>query len=153
MVPSLAFAPLVTLSAMSGQRVRRGLDVDRISHVLNFDVPHDAESYVHRIGRTGRAGRSGKAILFIAPRERNLLPMTDAVPERFELGTLPYELPAGPTAALDVVTAGLASAAPIPAARALPASVLPTPASPSRSSGRCRCRVSASAAASVASAM
>jgi len=51
----------------------RGLDVDRISHVLNYDVPHDPESYVHRIGRTGRAGRSGQAILFIAPRERNLL--------------------------------------------------------------------------------
>jgi ATP-dependent RNA helicase DeaD len=47
--------------------------VDRISHVVNFDVPHDTESYVHRIGRTGRAGRSGEAILFIAPRERNML--------------------------------------------------------------------------------
>jgi ATP-dependent RNA helicase DeaD len=51
----------------------RGLDVERIGHVVNFDVPHDPESYVHRIGRTGRAGRSGQAILFIAPRERNLL--------------------------------------------------------------------------------
>jgi ATP-dependent RNA helicase DeaD len=51
----------------------RGLDVDRISHVINYDVPYDTESYVHRIGRTGRAGRSGEAILFIAPRERNLL--------------------------------------------------------------------------------
>ncbi|HEX4025608.1 MAG TPA: DEAD/DEAH box helicase [Steroidobacteraceae bacterium] len=51
----------------------RGLDVDRIGHVVNFDVPHDPESYVHRIGRTGRAGRSGEAILFIAPRERNML--------------------------------------------------------------------------------
>ena len=51
----------------------RGLDVDRISHVVNYDVPHDTESYVHRIGRTGRAGRSGEAILFIAPRERNML--------------------------------------------------------------------------------
>ena len=51
----------------------RGLDVDRISHVVNFDVPHDTESYVHRIGRTGRAGRKGEAILFIAPRERNML--------------------------------------------------------------------------------
>jgi ATP-dependent RNA helicase DeaD len=51
----------------------RGLDVDRISHVVNYDVPYDTESYVHRIGRTGRAGRSGEAILFIAPRERNLL--------------------------------------------------------------------------------
>jgi ATP-dependent RNA helicase DeaD len=51
----------------------RGLDVDRISHVINYDVPHDTESYVHRIGRTGRAGRKGEAILFIAPRERNML--------------------------------------------------------------------------------
>jgi ATP-dependent RNA helicase DeaD len=51
----------------------RGLDVDRISHVVNFDVPYDTESYVHRIGRTGRAGRNGEAILFIAPRERNML--------------------------------------------------------------------------------
>ena len=51
----------------------RGLDVERIGHVVNFDVPHDTESYVHRIGRTGRAGRSGEAILFVAPRERNML--------------------------------------------------------------------------------
>ncbi len=51
----------------------RGLDVERISHVINYDVPHDPESYTHRIGRTGRAGRSGEAILFITPRERNLL--------------------------------------------------------------------------------
>jgi len=51
----------------------RGLDVERISHVLNYDIPYDTESYVHRIGRTGRAGRSGEAILFVAPRERNML--------------------------------------------------------------------------------
>lgn len=51
----------------------RGLDVERISHVLNYDIPYDDETYVHRIGRTGRAGRSGKAILFVAPRERRLL--------------------------------------------------------------------------------
>jgi len=51
----------------------RGLDVDRISHVVNYDVPTDPESYVHRIGRTGRAGRKGEAILFITPRERGLL--------------------------------------------------------------------------------
>ncbi|MBE5313868.1 MAG: DEAD/DEAH box helicase [Xanthomonadales bacterium] len=51
----------------------RGLDVERISHVLNYDIPYDTESYVHRIGRTGRAGRSGEAILFVAPRERHLL--------------------------------------------------------------------------------
>ncbi len=53
--------------------VARGLDVQRISHVLNYDIPHDVESYVHRIGRTGRAGRSGDAILFVAPREKRLL--------------------------------------------------------------------------------
>ena len=53
--------------------VARGLDVERISHVINYDVPHDTESYVHRIGRTGRAGRSGDAILFVAPRERRML--------------------------------------------------------------------------------
>jgi ATP-dependent RNA helicase DeaD len=51
----------------------RGLDVERVSHVVNFDVPNDSESYVHRIGRTGRAGRSGEAILFVSPRERNML--------------------------------------------------------------------------------
>jgi len=51
----------------------RGLDVERISHVINYDIPYDPESYVHRIGRTGRAGRSGEAILFVAPRERNML--------------------------------------------------------------------------------
>ena len=51
----------------------RGLDVDRIGHVVNFDMPYDIESYIHRIGRTGRAGRSGEAILFVAPRERNML--------------------------------------------------------------------------------
>jgi ATP-dependent RNA helicase DeaD len=51
----------------------RGLDVERISHVVNFDIPTDHESYVHRIGRTGRAGRSGEAISFVTPRERGLL--------------------------------------------------------------------------------
>ena len=51
----------------------RGLDVERISHVLNYDIPHDTESYVHRIGRTGRAGRSGAALLFVSPRERHML--------------------------------------------------------------------------------
>ena len=53
--------------------VARGLDVQRISHVMNYDVPHDTESYVHRIGRTGRAGREGDAILFITPREQYML--------------------------------------------------------------------------------
>ncbi|MGG5752982.1 DEAD/DEAH box helicase [Zafaria sp. Z1313] len=51
----------------------RGLDVERISHVVNYDIPHDTESYVHRIGRTGRAGRTGDAILFMTPREKYLL--------------------------------------------------------------------------------
>ncbi len=51
----------------------RGLDVERISHVVNYDIPTDPESYVHRIGRTGRAGRSGDAISFVTPRERHLL--------------------------------------------------------------------------------
>ncbi|HET8552869.1 MAG TPA: DEAD/DEAH box helicase [Gammaproteobacteria bacterium] len=51
----------------------RGLDVERVSHVINYDIPYDTESYVHRIGRTGRAGRSGEAILFVTPRERRML--------------------------------------------------------------------------------
>ena len=51
----------------------RGIDVERISHVINFDIPYDSEAYVHRIGRTGRAGRTGKALLFVQPRERRLL--------------------------------------------------------------------------------
>ncbi|MGY3889835.1 DEAD/DEAH box helicase [Aeromonas mytilicola] len=53
--------------------VARGLDVERITHVVNYDIPYDTESYVHRIGRTGRAGRKGEAILFVAPRERRML--------------------------------------------------------------------------------
>ncbi len=57
----------------------RGLDVERISHVLNYDIPHDPESYVHRIGRTGRAGRSGTALLFVTPRERHLLKSIERV--------------------------------------------------------------------------
>lgn len=51
----------------------RGLDVQRVTHVINYDLPVDAEAYVHRIGRTGRAGRSGEAIVFIAPRQRGFL--------------------------------------------------------------------------------
>ncbi len=51
----------------------RGLDVDRISHVVNYDLPIDTESYVHRVGRTGRAGRTGAAISFVTPRERRML--------------------------------------------------------------------------------
>ncbi|WP_026376367.1 DEAD/DEAH box helicase [Aestuariibacter salexigens] len=53
--------------------VARGLDVERVSHVINYDIPYDTESYVHRIGRTGRAGREGDAILFISHREKRLL--------------------------------------------------------------------------------
>jgi ATP-dependent RNA helicase DeaD len=55
----------------------RGLDVERITHVINYDVPHDSESYVHRIGRTGRAGRTGTAILFVTPRETRLLKLIE----------------------------------------------------------------------------
>jgi ATP-dependent RNA helicase DeaD len=51
----------------------RGLDVQRVSHVINYDLPFDTEAYVHRIGRTGRAGRSGEAILFVAPSQRGFL--------------------------------------------------------------------------------
>jgi ATP-dependent RNA helicase DeaD len=55
----------------------RGLDVERISHVINYDIPTDTESYVHRVGRTGRAGRSGDAISFVTPRERYLLKLIE----------------------------------------------------------------------------
>ncbi|MFT4060032.1 MAG: DEAD/DEAH box helicase [Legionella sp.] len=51
----------------------RGLDVERVTHVVNYDLPHDNETYVHRIGRTGRAGRSGVAILFVTPKESRLI--------------------------------------------------------------------------------
>jgi len=57
----------------------RGLDVERISHVINYDIPYDSETYVHRIGRTGRAGREGDAILFVSPRERNMLRIIERV--------------------------------------------------------------------------
>ncbi|TCD47069.1 DEAD/DEAH box helicase [Chlorobium sp. N1] len=68
----------------------RGLDVERISHVINYDVPYDTESYVHRIGRTGRAGRSGEAILFVSPREKNMLyAIEKATRKRIELMELP----------------------------------------------------------------
>ncbi|MDY6050647.1 MAG: DEAD/DEAH box helicase [Corynebacterium sp.] len=70
----------------------RGLDVERVSHVLNYDIPHDTESYIHRIGRTGRAGRSGEAILFVTPRERRMLrsieKVTNATIEEMELPTV-----------------------------------------------------------------
>ncbi|MFZ6771721.1 DEAD/DEAH box helicase [Undibacterium sp. SXout7W] len=68
----------------------RGLDVERISHVINYDVPYDPESYTHRIGRTGRAGRSGEAILFITPREKNLL---KAIERATRQPVSPLELP------------------------------------------------------------
>ena len=55
----------------------RGLDVDRVTHVVNYDIPQDPEAYVHRIGRTGRAGRKGEAILFAANREQRLLRMIE----------------------------------------------------------------------------
>ena len=68
----------------------RGLDVPRISHVVNYDIPHDTESYVHRIGRTGRAGRTGDAILFVAPREKRLLSAIErATRQTIELMELP----------------------------------------------------------------
>ena len=60
----------------------RGLDVDRITHVVNYDIPHDPEAYVHRIGRTGRAGRSGDAIVFVTPRERRMLESLERVSGR-----------------------------------------------------------------------
>ncbi|MFN3162690.1 MAG: DEAD/DEAH box helicase [Pseudohongiellaceae bacterium] len=68
----------------------RGLDVDRISHVINYDIPHDTEAYIHRIGRTGRAGRKGDAILFAAPRERRMLAAIErATGSKIELMELP----------------------------------------------------------------
>jgi ATP-dependent RNA helicase DeaD len=68
----------------------RGLDVDRISHVINYDIPHDTEAYIHRIGRTGRAGRSGEAILFVSPRERRMLQMIErATNQKIDLMELP----------------------------------------------------------------
>lgn len=68
----------------------RGLDVSRVSHVINFDVPTETESYVHRIGRTGRAGRSGEAILFVKPQERRQVRrIEDATGQRIEQMQLP----------------------------------------------------------------
>ncbi len=70
--------------------VARGLDIDRITHVINYDIPYDTESYVHRIGRTGRAGKQGEAILFVSPRERNLLKMIErATKKKIERMELP----------------------------------------------------------------
>ncbi|MEM9529292.1 MAG: DEAD/DEAH box helicase [Pseudomonadota bacterium] len=68
----------------------RGLDVDHITHVINYDVPYDTEAYIHRIGRTGRAGRRGQAILFVAPREKRLLRTIErATGQTIERLTLP----------------------------------------------------------------
>jgi len=68
----------------------RGLDVERVSHVVNYDIPYDTEAYIHRIGRTGRAGRSGEAILFVAPRERRLLGAIEhATRQKMQLLELP----------------------------------------------------------------
>ncbi len=68
----------------------RGIDVARVSHVINYDIPYDTEAYVHRIGRTGRAGRSGNAILFVAPRERNML---RSIEKATRQAITPMELP------------------------------------------------------------
>lgn len=68
----------------------RGLDVSRISHVINYDIPYDTEGYVHRIGRTGRMGRKGEAIMFVAPREKRLLRAIEkATNQKIELMKLP----------------------------------------------------------------
>ena len=68
----------------------RGLDVERVSHVINYDIPYDTEAYVHRIGRTGRAGREGDAILFVAPRERRMLQAIEkATHKKIEMMELP----------------------------------------------------------------
>ncbi|MFH0785720.1 MAG: DEAD/DEAH box helicase [Pseudomonadota bacterium] len=68
----------------------RGLDVERISHVINYDIPFDAEAYIHRIGRTGRAGRSGEAILFINGRERSMLKSIEqATRQKIQMTDLP----------------------------------------------------------------
>ncbi|WP_415912023.1 DEAD/DEAH box helicase [Neptuniibacter sp. QD37_11] len=70
--------------------VARGLDVERISHVLNYDIPYDTESYIHRIGRTGRAGREGEAILFVSPREQRMLKSIErATRQKIETMQLP----------------------------------------------------------------
>ena len=75
----------------------RGIDVDRISLVVNYDIPYDTESYVHRVGRTGRAGRSGNAILFITPREKRMLKTIEKATRQ------PIEVMEMPTA--DVISA------------------------------------------------
>lgn len=72
----------------------RGLDVERISHVINYDIPYDAETYTHRIGRTGRAGRTGQAILFVTPKEMRLLSQiertTGKAVDKYEMPTVEF---------------------------------------------------------------
>ena len=93
----------------------RGLDVERISHVINFDIPTDTESYVHRIGRTGRAGRTGDAISFITPRERYLLKSIEKAtrqqPTQMQLPTLDDVNTTRLTRFDDAITAALGDAA------------------------------------------
>jgi ATP-dependent RNA helicase DeaD len=68
----------------------RGLDMDRISHVINYDIPNDTEAYVHRVGRTGRMGKQGEAILFVAPREKRMLQAIEkATRQKIELMKMP----------------------------------------------------------------
>jgi ATP-dependent RNA helicase DeaD len=68
----------------------RGLDVERISHVINYDIPNETEAYIHRIGRTGRAGRTGEAILFVTPREKHWLHRIEkATRQKIEMMELP----------------------------------------------------------------
>ena len=99
----------------------RGLDVERITHVVNFDIPTDTESYVHRIGRTGRAGRTGDAISFITPRERYLLKhiekATRQVPTQMQLPTTEDVNTTRLARFDDAITAALAETARIDAFR------------------------------------
>ena len=89
----------------------RGLDVDRITHVVNYDIPNDTESYVHRIGRTGRAGRTGEAILFVTPRERRMLRsierVTNATIEEMDLPTVDEVNESRKTKFMDSITESL----------------------------------------------
>jgi len=76
----------------------RGLDVERISHVLNFDIPHDTEAYIHRIGRTGRATRSGEAFTLITGEDRDMVRAINRIIgseiEQRTLSTFDYNVPA-----------------------------------------------------------
>ena len=127
----------------------RGLDVERISHVVNYDVPSDTESYVHRIGRTGRAGRSGEAILFVAPRERGLLARDRARDAPEDRADGPAERAGGQRAARrQVQAAGAGCARPRATRRPIARSsnrsnasrACPRPTSPPRSRACCAAR-------------